>query len=101
LLRHNREDITSENWYIGATVYNLFATDPLLAKLPDTCGQYLAANIKSQKKITQGKVRYDSNPAATMVGVGAQRVDKHVSGNHFWRNSGEIRAQQLFREIIS
>jgi len=38
LLRQNREDITSENWYIGATVYNLFATDPLLAKLPDICG---------------------------------------------------------------
>ena len=85
LLRQNREDITSENWYIGATVYNLFATDPLLAKLPDTCGQHLAANIKSRKKITRGKVRNDSNPAATMVGVGAQRVDKRGEvGN--WSN---------------
>jgi hypothetical protein len=43
-LRSNSAEITSENWYLGAVVYSLFATDPVLTKLPDTCGHHLTAN---------------------------------------------------------
>jgi hypothetical protein len=55
-----RLEITMENWYIGAVVYNLFSTNPALGELLDTCRCHLYANIQNQKKIIQGEVHNDN-----------------------------------------
>jgi hypothetical protein len=66
-----RPELTMEDWYVGAVVYNLFSADPFLAELLDTCGGHLDVNINNRKKITRGDDRND--PDGIMVGFGPQR----------------------------